>query len=183
MNMTILNSVALVFSVLLFGCQSSTGQNGASSAEHEGRSEQDMDHSKNPYYSTTETKKLDVPLSEWKEILPAELFRVAFEQGTERPFTGKFEGEHVEGVFRCAVCGNALFSPDTKFESGTGWPSFYEPMSKELVIEHNDGSIGMMRAEVVCSRCDAHLGHVFEDGPQPTGLRYCINAVSLNIGD
>lgn len=179
--MSILNSLALTFSVLLIGCQNSTGQTGASQAEHDGQPDQKMDHGKNPYYSTTETKKLDVPLNEWKEILPAELYHVAFEQGTERPFTGKFEGDHVDGIFRCAVCGNALFMPNTKFESGTGWPSFYEPMSKDQVIEHSDGTLGMMRTEVVCSRCDAHLGHVFDDGPQPTGLRYCINAVSLDI--
>ena len=179
--MTLLNSVALSFGLLLFGCQSSTGQTGATGGEHQDHPEQTMDHSGNPYYSTTDTKKLNVPLSEWKKILPADLYHVAFEQGTERPFTGKFEGDHLDGVFRCAVCGNAVFAPETKFESGTGWPSFYQPLQPEDVTERTDGSIGMTRTEVVCSRCDAHLGHIFDDGPKPTGLRYCINAVSLDI--
>jgi peptide-methionine (R)-S-oxide reductase len=106
---------------------------------------------------------------------------VAFEKGTERPFTGKFKEEPTDGIFRCAVCGNELFEGRTKFDSGTGWPSFYQPAKPKDVEEKADGGLGMMRTEVLCSRCGAHLGHVFDDGPDPTGLRYCINAVSLDL--
>lgn len=173
------NSILITLAFALFSCQS-TGQSKTTDTPPAPK-EQNVDHSNNPYYSETDKTKLDVPLSEWKAILPADLYHVAFEQGTERPFTGKFKEEHSDGIFRCAVCGNSLFTPETKFESGTGWPSFYKPLSEDQVVEHSDGSLGMMRTEVVCSRCDAHLGHVFDDGPEPTGLRYCINAVSLDL--
>jgi peptide-methionine (R)-S-oxide reductase len=142
-----------------------------------------LQHEGNPYFSTTDTAKLHLELSELKKILPPELYHVAFEKGTERPFTGKFEGEHADGVFRCAVCGYALFASDTKFDSGTGWPSFYQPLEKDRVSDRTDTGLGMIRDEVLCARCGAHLGHVFDDGPRPTGLRYCINAVSLELGE
>jgi peptide-methionine (R)-S-oxide reductase len=118
---------------------------------------------------------------EWKKILPADVYNVARQKGTERPFTSKFETSKEIGTYYCAVCGNPLFRSDTKFESGCGWPSFYEPISKTSIIYIKDNTFGMERTEVECGRCKSHLGHVFDDGPPPTGLRYCINGVVLDF--
>ena len=118
---------------------------------------------------------------EWQKILPADLYYVARQKGTERPFTSKYEHSKEIGTYYCAVCGNPLFRSDTKFESGCGWPSFYEPISKTSIIYLKDNSFGMERTEVECGKCKSHLGHVFEDGPPPTGLRYCINGVVLDF--
>lgn len=137
------------------------------------------DHSNNPYYSHEDTARLDVPKSEWKKLLPPELYRIAFEAGTERAFTGKYWDFDGIGTYACAVCGNLLFQADAKFSSSCGWPSFFQPMRKDAILYHEDRSFGMVRTETTCGRCSAHLGHVFDDGPRPTGLRYCINSVSL----
>ncbi len=118
---------------------------------------------------------------EWKKSLPEPLYHVARERGTERPFTGKYTHAGEKGQFVCACCGTLLFESDTQFDSGSGWPSFYKPASAQSVEEHRDVSHGMARTEVTCAKCDAHLGHVFPDGPKPTGLRYCINSVSLDL--
>jgi peptide-methionine (R)-S-oxide reductase len=119
--------------------------------------------------------------AEWKKILTPEQYYVLREKGTERSGTGKLLNNHDKGTFTCAACGLDLFSSDAKFESGTGWPSFWQPIGKSNVKEIVDKSHGMVRTEVVCARCDGHLGHVFDDGPQPTGLRYCMNSVSMNF--
>ena len=119
--------------------------------------------------------------AEWRALLPPESFDVARHAGTERPFSGPLNSEHNHGLFRCLCCATALYSSDTKFESGTGWPSFYQPIAKQNVVEKTDTSFGTVRTEVVCARCDAHLGHVFDDGPRPTGLRYCMNSVAMKF--
>jgi peptide-methionine (R)-S-oxide reductase len=118
---------------------------------------------------------------EWREQLTPDQYRVLRQKGTEPPFTGKYTFAKEEGIYRCAACGNELFRSDAKFDSGTGWPSFTEPAVAEAVELREDSSHGMVRTEVVCRRCGSHLGHVFDDGPAPTGLRYCINGVCLTL--
>lgn len=139
------------------------------------------EQAKHPDYSRTDTAKVAVKNDEWKKRLSPEVYRIAREKGTERPWSSAYEHSKEIGTYYCAVCGNALFESDTKFESGCGWPSFYKPISKSSIIYAPDNTHGMQRTEVMCGRCNSHLGHVFNDGPPPTGLRYCINGVVLDF--
>ena len=144
-------------------------------------SKMDNTEKKNPVYSKTAKEPVKLSDEEWRKILPGDIYNVARLKGTERPGSSPFENSKEIGTYYCAVCGNPLFKSDTKFESGCGWPSFYEPIGKGSIIYIPDNSFGMRRTEVECGRCKSHLGHVFDDGPPPTGLRYCINGVVLDF--
>lgn len=135
----------------------------------------------NPYYSKTDITLLDVNNDDWKKILSEDVFYIGRQKGTERPFTGKYWDSSERGTYYCAVCGNALFKSDSKFASSCGWPSFFESIRKDSVIYISDYSHGMNRTEVECGRCKSHLGHIFDDGPKPTGKRFCMNSIMLDF--
>ncbi|MFC2093428.1 peptide-methionine (R)-S-oxide reductase MsrB [Bacteroidota bacterium] len=141
----------------------------------------DSQQTKNPYYSRTDTNMLALPDSVWKEVLPEDVYEVARNKDTERAFTGKYWDFMGLGIYYCAACGNALFRSDSKFSSTCGWPSFFETLREKSVLYESDNSYGMIRTEVLCGRCGAHLGHLFDDGPPPTYKRYCMNSIVLDF--
>lgn len=146
------------------------------------KTEKTMSETKNnPAFSRDKQEKVELKEEDWKKVLTPEQYYIARQKGTERPWTSKFEKFDEKGTYYCAACGNTLFQSNTKFDSGCGWPSFFEPVNKKSLIYTPDNTLGMQRTEVQCGRCKAHLGHVFEDGPPPTGLRYCINGVILGF--
>ena len=165
-------TIALLVLSILQGCNNENNKNNTEKMNNE---------KKNPVYSRNDSSKVVMKEEDWKDILSPDVYYVARQKGTERPYSSKFETMKDVGTYYCAACGNALFKSDTKFESGCGWPSFYEPISKGSIIYLPDNSHGMTRTEVECGRCKSHLGHVFDDGPKPTGLRYCINGVVLDF--
>jgi len=129
------------------------------------------------------SEKIEKSEEEWRSTLSEEQFRIAREAGTERAFTGKYWDTKTPGIYTCTCCEQRLFHSDAKFDSGSGWPSFWQPVEASVVATREDSSLGMRRVEVLCSRCDAHLGHLFEDGPHPTGLRFCVNSASLRLDE
>jgi peptide-methionine (R)-S-oxide reductase len=141
----------------------------------------DSQHPNNPYYSRTDTTTLNLPDSVWKKVLPDSVYQIARKKGTERAFTGKYWKDTGIGTYYCAACGNALFKSDSWFASTCGWPSFFETIRTNSVVYKTDTSYGMKRTEVLCGRCSAHLGHVFDDGPPPTGKRFCMNSIVLDF--
>jgi methionine-R-sulfoxide reductase len=135
----------------------------------------------NPYYSNTDTTKLNLTDAEWKKVLPEDVYEVTRHAATERAFTGKYWNTDEKGTYYCAACGNKLFRSDAKFSSSCGWPSFFEQENKNSVVYKEDNSYGMQRIEALCGRCGGHLGHLFDDGPAPTGKRYCMNSIALDF--
>lgn len=143
--------------------------------------EKNQGKSGNPHYSHTDTTKLNLSNAEWKRILPDDVYAVMREAETERAFTGKYWNTDVKGTYYCASCGNLLFRSGAKFASSCGWPSFFEQVNKKSIVFKEDNSLGMERIEALCGRCGGHLGHLFDDGPEPTGKRYCMNSIALDF--
>ena len=169
--------IVLLFMVISFTL-SACGQN-----RNVNQSSLKMNTSKpeNPYYSHTDTTKLNLTDAEWKKVLPKELYEVSRHAATERPFTGTYWNAFVKGTYYCAACGNELFRSEAKFASTCGWPSFFEQDNPKSTVFRQDTSLGMERTEVLCGRCGGHLGHIFDDGPAPTGKRYCMNSIALDF--
>ncbi len=179
LNVTVFVMKQFCFLLLVFGALQFSLK--ASAEKNQSHGTMEKQHTSNPYYSRTDTSKLNLPDAEWKRVLSPEVYATARQKKTELSFTGKFWDYTGKGTYYCAACGNALFRSDAKFASTCGWPSFFEVVRKGSVTYLPDRSFGMDRTEVLCGRCGAHLGHLFDDGPPPTGKRFCMNSVVLDF--
>jgi peptide-methionine (R)-S-oxide reductase len=170
-------AILALISSLILGCESKSEKTMKTGSGSVSQTQLPL----NPYYSRTDTTVLDLPDSVWKSVLPESVYQVARNKATEEAFTGKYYNYTGIGTYYCAACGNALFRSDAKFASTCGWPSFFETLRKNSVTYQPDTSHGLNRTEVLCGRCGAHLGHLFDDGPPPTGKRYCMNSIVLDF--